>query len=132
MLRNGVRFLRAGRVVRARTSMDALPAPRRIFFNDVFAFVAPRASGNVLWRLAPFPDQRFGRRPMPGSRDEQILSASGMRRYAKEMRMATNLSETVEIMTEPDGSVDVVIPSNRLWDCVECFGENRLSACYRF
>lgn len=46
--------------------------------------------------------------------------------------MATNLSETVEIMTEPDGSVDVVIPSNRLWDCVECFGENRLSACYRF
>jgi hypothetical protein len=38
----------------------------------------------------------------------------------------------VEIKSEQDGTVDVIIPSDCFWDCVECFGENRMSASFTF
>ncbi|HVX84949.1 MAG TPA: hypothetical protein VH253_09045 [Phycisphaerae bacterium] len=45
---------------------------------------------------------------------------------------SATLVENVQITAEPDGTVDVLIPSNHLWDCVECFGQNRVAATYRF
>lgn len=44
----------------------------------------------------------------------------------------TVLLECVEVVPESDGTVGVIIPSNCLWDCVECFGENRLSASFSY
>lgn len=43
-----------------------------------------------------------------------------------------NLLELVEIVTDPEGATEVHIPPPCLWDCVDCFGENRLEASFTF
>ena len=42
------------------------------------------------------------------------------------------LLERVEIIAAPEGATDVRIPPPCLWDCVDCFGENRLEASFTF
>jgi hypothetical protein len=42
------------------------------------------------------------------------------------------LVDELDIEPECDGRIGVRIPSHLLWDCVECFGENRLSAHFTF
>ena len=44
----------------------------------------------------------------------------------------TVLLDNVKVVPESDGTVGVIIPSGCLWDCVECFGENRLSASFTY
>lgn len=47
--------------------------------------------------------------------------------------MATQgLVQDVEIVSQADGSTDIVIPAKYMWECVECLGENRMPASYRF
>lgn len=42
------------------------------------------------------------------------------------------LLELVEVIADPEGSTEVHIPPPCLWDCVDCFGENRLEASFTF
>ena len=42
------------------------------------------------------------------------------------------LLELVEIIADPEGTAEVRIPPPCLWDCVDCFGENRLEATFTF
>ena len=42
------------------------------------------------------------------------------------------LIEKVKVIREGNGSIDVIIPSAALWECVECFSENRLQAFFSF
>ena len=42
------------------------------------------------------------------------------------------LLEQVDIVADPDGATEVRIPPPCLWDCVDCFGENRLEASFTF
>jgi hypothetical protein len=42
------------------------------------------------------------------------------------------LLDHVQVVSEVDGSAKVHIPPCCFWDCVECFGENRMDASFTF
>lgn len=44
----------------------------------------------------------------------------------------SSLIQNVDVVNESDGSTDVIIPAKYFWECVECFGENRLGASFKY
>jgi hypothetical protein len=43
-----------------------------------------------------------------------------------------SLKDHIEVIADPGGGSVVHIPTELLWECIECFGANRMNATYTF